>query len=88
MTTTVKELIELLKNYNQNEPITNQYGEDFIHIRSTRDGSTILSTQKPIGYCSKCGEKVYPSDIRKKYYKGYCLDCDENLFVFEIEKLE
>lgn len=86
MATTVKELINLLKNYNQDEPITNEYGQDFIHIRSTNEGNTILSTQKPIGYCAKCGEKCYPSDLSD--YIGYCPECDENLYSIEILPLE
>lgn len=84
MATTVKQLIEMLSQYNQDGFITNEQNEDFIHIRSTDDGDTILSTVSPIGYCNRTDAKVYPSKI--KGYMAFCPELDEDLYSLEFTK--
>ena len=82
--TTVKQLIELLKRYNQDCYITNEQNQPFIHIVSTVDGDTILSTVKPIGLCNRTGSYVYPSVI--KGYVGFCPELDEDLYEDEFSR--
>lgn len=84
--TTVKQLIDLLKTYNQDMPITNEQNEDFIHIVSTKDGSTILSTTKPIALCARTGSYIYPTNVEE--YFGFCPELDEDVFEFETETLK
>lgn len=78
---TVKQLIELLQSYNQDSPITNEQNESFVHIASTKDGFTILSTKTPIARCARTGSYIYPTQVIG--YFGYCPELDED--VFEIE---
>jgi len=80
--TTIGKLIELLSIYPKDAIITNELNEDFIHINNTEDGSVILSTTQPIGYCSRTGTYVYPTTT--KGYDGYCPELDEDLYKFEI----
>lgn len=77
----VRELIEMLKMYNQEQEITNEQNEPFVHIRNTQDGDTILSTTKPIGECKRTGMKVYPSVVDG--YSAFSPELDEDLFGFE-----
>lgn len=65
--------------------IPNEYNQDFIHIRSTNDGNTILSVAKPIGYCKKHGDKAYPS-LTKGYY-AFCPECNKNFMHIECETI-
>ena len=80
----VKELIEMLKNYNQEQEITDEQNFPFIHIRSTKDGDTILSTTKPIGECNRTGNPVYISQVEG--YSAFSPELDEDLFEFEFER--
>ena len=84
MATKVKDLIEMLKQYNQESYITNEQNQDFIHIRSTDMGDTILSVVAPIGECDRTGMKVYPSVV--KGYSAFSPELDEDLFKFEFTK--
>lgn len=78
----VRELIEMLKMYNQEQEITDVQNQPFVHIRSTQDGDTILlSTTNPIGVCNRTGMKVYPSVVDG--YSAYCPELDEDLFGIE-----
>ena len=81
----VRELIEMLKMYNQEQEITDEQNRPFIHIRSTQDGDTILSTVKPIGECKRTGAKVYPSLL--KGYVAFCPELDEDLYGSEFLKI-
>ena len=84
MTTKVKDLIEMLKQYNQEGYITNEQNQDFIHIRSTDIGDTILSVVAPIGECNRTGMEVYPSVVEG--YSAFSPELDEDLFKFEFTK--
>lgn len=79
---TVEKMIELLSYYPKNMEVTNECNLPFIHICSRQGDKVTLSTVQPIGYCNKCGDNVYPSDL--KTYTGICTTCDENLYTFEI----
>jgi len=79
--TTVKELIELLSRYNQDSIITNEQNQPFVHMVNLKDGTTILSTVKPIGYCNREGCYVYPSVIEG--YSAFCPELDEDLYDME-----
>jgi hypothetical protein len=83
--TTVKQLIELLQQYNQDGYITDEQNQPFIHIRSTQNGDTILSTVKPIGECNRTGMKVYPSKVEG--YTAFSPELDEDLYKMEFTKL-
>ena len=80
----VKELIEMLKNYNQEQEITDEQNRPFVHIRTTKDGDTILSTTKPIGECNRTGMHVYHSIVDG--YEAFSPELDEDLFEFEFER--
>ena len=84
MKTKVKDLIEMLKQYNQEGYITNEQNQDFIHIRSTDSGDTILSVVAPIGECNRTGMKVYPSVVEG--YSAFSPELDEDLYKFEFIK--
>jgi hypothetical protein len=48
--------------------------------------SVILSTTKPIGYCNRSGEYVYPSVVEG--YSAYSPELDEDLYDIEWTPLE
>lgn len=75
--TTVEKLIELLGTYPKDMVVANEQNQDFIHL--TNVGNTlILSTQKPIGYCNRSGEYVYPSVVDG--YTAFSPTLDEDLY--------
>lgn len=80
MKTTVGKIIKLLSIYPKDFPITNEQNEPFVHITNTDEG-VILSTKKPIAYCSRSGGYVYPTTVDG--YFGYSIELDED--VYEIE---
>lgn len=82
----VKKFKELINEYQEDMNITMSDNRDIIHIVNIGD-TLILSVTKPIGYCNKCGEYVYPEEISVDYV-GFCPTCDENLYDFEITKKE
>ena len=84
--TTVGKLIELLSTYPKDMPITNEQNQEFIHIVNTKDDSVILSTYKPIGYCNRTGEYVYPSQVEG--YSAFSPSLDEDLYDFEWTKFD
>jgi hypothetical protein len=79
MSLTAKHLKEFLQNVSDDTIITNEQGEDFIHIIC--DDTLILSTKKPIGFCHRSGGYVYPSVVGG--YSGYSIELDEDLLDFE-----
>jgi hypothetical protein len=81
MTTTIGQLIELLSKYPKDMPITNEQNQNFVHIVNTKDDSVILSTNKPIGYCNRSGEYVYPSQVDG--YSAFSPELDEDLYDIE-----
>ena len=76
----IKELKEMLNKYPDNMTVTNEQNNDFIHIVNNEDG-VILSTNKPIGYCNRTGEYVYPTTV--KGYSAFCPKLDEDLYKCE-----
>lgn len=60
--------------------ILKQIGNDFI----------ISEEKEVIGKCSRCNSDVVKEtdEELKKDYSGYCPECDENLYEFEIIKQE
>jgi predicted Zn-ribbon and HTH transcriptional regulator len=85
---TVGKLIKLLSEYPKDMIITNQANQPFIHIINRQGEALTLSTEKPIGYCRKCGDYAYEELNRELDYPGQCPTCDENLYNFEINSLE
>lgn len=86
MTTTVGKLIELLQDYPVNMTITNEHNEPFVHIVNNDTDNIILSTKKPIAYCNRTGEYIYPTSTLG--YFGYSPSLDEDVYEFETSKLE
>lgn len=80
MEITVGKLIELLSAYPKGMAITNEQNQPFIHIVNTKDG-VILSTNKPIGYCNRTGEYVYPTQVDG--YTAFSPELNEDLYDFE-----
>lgn len=83
--TSVGKLIELLSNYPKDMVITNEQNQPFIHLVNGKD-NVILSTTKPIGYCNRSGEYVYPSVVEG--YSAYSPELDEDLYDMEWTPLE
>ena len=86
MATTIGQLIELLSKYPKDMPITNEQNQEFIHIVNTKDDNVILSTYKPIGYCNRTGEYVYPSQVEG--YSAFSPALDEDLYDLEWTPLD
>jgi len=84
--TTVGKLIELLSAYPKDMVITNEQNQPFIHMVNGSEESVILSTTKPIGYCNRSGEYVYPSVVEG--YSAYSPELDEDLYDIEWTPLE
>lgn len=81
---TVKELKQFLVGAPDDGMVTNQLNEPFIHVVS--DGDFILSTQRPIAYCKRTGEYVYPTTTEGYY--GFSRDLHEDVYEFETIPLE
>jgi hypothetical protein len=78
--TTIGKLIELLSEYPKDFVIHNEQNQPFIHIVNGGD-NVILSTAKPIGYCNRSGEYVYPSQVEG--YSAFSPELDEDLYDIE-----
>lgn len=81
----VKELKRFLSKIKDDAEVIDHTGEPIVHVLC--DGRFLLSSVKPIGFCKKCGLRVYPeidSELNKEY-SGYCPNCYVNLYKFEIE---
>ncbi len=85
MKTTIGKIIELLSDYPKDVIIINEQGQDFIHIVNIKN-RVILSAEKPIGYCNRTGEYVYPSKVDG--YSAYSPELDEDLYDMEWIPLE
>ncbi len=79
--TTVGELIELLSVYPKDMIITDEQNSNFIHIVNGHEHGVILSTRKPIGFCNRSGEYVYPSVVEG--YSAFSPSEDEDLYDME-----
>lgn len=82
---TIKQLVDMLKIYNQDMEINNEQNEPFVHMVSMKNGSTILSTKKPKAICIRTGGYVYPTTTQD--YFGYSPELDEDVYEFETEPL-
>lgn len=71
------DLITTLMSYNLDEMVTDHENQNFIHIVSRDNGGTILTTEKPIGYCNRSGGYVYPTTVED--YVGVSTELDENV---------
>lgn len=78
----VKELKKILEIMNDDAVITTQNLEDFVHLSTLDNGDVILSTEKPIGYCSRTGARVFPT--KTEGYTAFCPELDEDLYNIEI----
>ena len=87
MNITVKQLIEFLGQYPENYEAVLSNGESIVHISTTENETVILSSAKPIGYCTKCGGYVYLESAVTEY-EGYCPSCNENMYSFEYEPVD
>lgn len=85
---TAGKLIEMLSVYPNDMLVTNQENLPFIHIVNRSNNCITLSTEKPIGFCIKCGDYAYQELRRDVDYPGQCPTCDENLYSFEIENFK
>lgn len=79
---TRKELIKFLSVGDPDGRVFLFDGRDIVHVYCGDD--VILSPVKPIGYCNRCGDYIYPEE--KLDYAGYCPNCDENVFSFEFKE--
>lgn len=75
-------LLEVLMNYNLDKSVTDHENQRFIHTVSTDDGGTILTTEKPIGYCKRSSGYVYPTSVED--YVGVSPELDENVDLSEM----
>lgn len=83
--TTVSKLIELLSAYNGDMNVIDFEGQEFVHIShfgDKEDSSLILSTERPIGYCNRSGEYVFPTLVED--YLGVVPAIEENVDLGEI----
>ena len=80
---TLKELRIFVNNkgFNEDAIVTNMQLQDFVHLTHDNDGNIMLCTSKPIGFCNRTGEYVYPSVV--KGYSAYCPELDEDLYDME-----
>jgi len=81
MSLTVKKLKEFLANMPDDVIIRDQQNQDFVHILC--EDEIRLSTEKPIGYCSRSGGYVYPSVVGD--YSAFSPELDEDLYDLEWE---
>ena len=81
---TAKRLREALQHCPDDMEVVTNTGEAIVHMGNT-DTRYVLSTEKPLGYCNKCGSRAFPEHVVPDYV-GYCPECDENLYEFEIDK--
>jgi len=79
MSLTVGELKKLINNMNDDTIIRDEQNSDFIHIIASNE--LRLSTRKPIGYCNRSGEYVYPSVL--KGYSAFSPELEEDLYLME-----
>jgi Zn finger protein HypA/HybF involved in hydrogenase expression len=79
---TKKQLLTTIANSSDDAVITVLGQGDIIHI--VQDEGILLSSEKPIGICNKCGSYVYPETNQGlEQYKGFCPKCDENMYELE-----
>lgn len=71
------DLISTLLSYNLDKMVTDHENQNFIHIVSRDNGGTILTTEKPIGYCNRSSGYVYPTTVED--YVGVSTELDENV---------
>jgi Zn finger protein HypA/HybF involved in hydrogenase expression len=83
---TVKKLRELLNSFMPDARVITPDSDHIVHISNLKDGTVVLSTEKPIGYCKKCGEYVFPTTVEG--YVGVCPNCNEDLYGIEIEEIK
>jgi hypothetical protein len=83
--TTIGNLIEMLSMYPKDAVVQTEQNEQFIHIVNIGD-TVLLSTTKPIGFCNRSGEYVYPTQVEG--YKAFSPMLDEDLYSFEFETME
>lgn len=81
---TVRDLKKMIEHANDDAPVILQDGSSIIHVMIS--DTVLLSSEKPIGYCKRCGEYVYPEKELEEY-TAYCPNCDENMYSFEISPL-
>ncbi len=83
--TKVSKLIELLSAYNGEMEVIDFEGQNFVHIShhdNDNGGRLILSTERPIGYCNRSGEYVFPTLVED--YLGVVPAIEENVDLGEI----
>jgi len=78
---TKKELLNILKNFDDNAVIVDIQLQGIVHVFETEDGDIVLSSSKPIGKCNRTGADVYPSAVDG--YSAYCPELDEDLYDME-----
>lgn len=71
------DLILTLLSYNLDKRVTDHENQEYIHVVSKNDGGTILTTEKPIGYCNRSSGYVYPTTVED--YIGVSTELDENV---------
>lgn len=71
------DLISVLLSYNLDKRVTDHENQEYIHVVSRDDGGTILTTEKPIGYCNRSSGYVYPTTVED--YVGVSTELDENV---------
>jgi len=81
MSLTIGKLKEIIEHMPDDAVVSNEQNEDFIHLHA--DNGLTISTTKPIGYCKRTGEYVYPTKLEDKGYSAFSPALDEDLYDFE-----
>ena len=81
----IAKLKEILSRYPDDMEIRDEQNENFIHSVNI-DDVLVISTQRPIGYCNRSGEYVYPSRIGG--YTAFSPSLDEDLYTSEWTPLD
>ncbi len=81
----IQKLKEIISDVPDDFYVVDSTGETFIHCLNIPDKRYVLSTQKPIGHCLRCGQYIYKELLLD--YAGFCVSCNENMFSFEFTNL-
>jgi len=81
MALTIGKLKEIIKDMPDDAVVSNEQNQDFIHLHVS--DVLIMSIKKPIGYCKRSGEYVYPTKLKDRGYSAFSPALDEDLYDFE-----
>ena len=79
---TVKNLKLMLRGYPDDMRVVTEQGRDIKHVGNC-GAILVISPDKPIGFCARTGENVFPSEVAG--YSAYSPTLDEDLYDMEWE---